>query len=163
MLGTTVRLHAKEGRRELGRQGRKGPARSEGEELAAYCSKSAGGGRTAARPHTRGAPPIVASGRRSIEYLWMQDGSRAGAEHHDLARPGACGGCDVAGHQRLLPALAAHARQPGLPSGSHQIRRSTADGQAALPAHLWLWMNMMGTPAILRMRRRRSRSHVATM
>lgn len=52
--------------------------------------------RGAARRYARGAPPIVASGRRSIEYLW-------------------------------------------------------------------LWMYMMGTPGILRMRRRRSRSQVATM
>ena len=46
--------------------------------------------------YVRGAPPMVASGRRSIEYLW-------------------------------------------------------------------LWIYMMGTPGILRMRRRRSRSQVATM
>lgn len=83
------------------------------------------------------------------------------------------GECSTCG-KRALPALLHHMHtQPALcaapywpeaydlkhPSSNDETPGGTKTGRT----HLWLWMYMMGTPGILRMRRRRSRSHVATM
>lgn len=97
--------------------------------------------RPAGGHHVRGAPPIVASGRRSIEYLRVGSGA-AGRAVRLAARLASCAQCHLAQpatHNRLLGAASGAAprvaRAPRLATGFKAMMRPFhgAAGGSAMP------------------------------